>query len=246
VQTRHEIFAALLVATYVSLMSRPRGITRVVVVVCTVVVAVLTLVSLSRAVTIAALLPLALGTVAFFLRSRLTGTALTVLVAGIITIPFVLPPVLNVLETRFVEDTGSYEARLGALSQLPIGDVATRLLLGGADFERSTHTMIGDAALRGGILAALGACAVVYVICRHTGRAVRDYFATGQIAALAAAGAGFLALVRAFTMGGGLLHLVEWSAIGIMLAAEIVRRRAAVRPAAPPTEPVAAGRAPMA
>jgi hypothetical protein len=219
------------------LIARPQQpFQRFVVALTTVVVAGLMILSLSRAVTLAAFLPLLIALVRLFVRGRVTAPVIVLTGLGLAATPWLLPPAWRLLESRFLEDTGSYEARLGALSDLTLGDVGLRLFLGGGDLILSTHTMIFDAALRGGLLAGLAAAVVVFVFFRHTGRALLAYFATAQVAALAATGAGCLVLVRAFTGGSGLLHLVEWSAFGLVLAAAILRSPGAPHPRAVPAQ----------
>jgi hypothetical protein len=224
VNTRHEIFAALIVAGYVALICRPTGRLRVVINVSLLVTAALVVVSLSRAVILAGALPLLLAAARALLRTRVSIFAMVLTGAAVVAAPVLGPPLWALFNGRFVEDTGSYGARLQAIANISSGKFASRLLLGGGDFGLSTHTMVLDATLRGSLIAGLAALVVIAVFFRHTARAAAAFMNSGELAALAAFGAGALAIVRAFTGGGGLPHLVEWSAIGAMVAAEVARR----------------------
>jgi hypothetical protein len=159
--------------------------------------------------------------------------------------PVVGPPIWRLLTERFAEETASYDARLGALQGASEG-LLGRLFLGGGDFGLSTHTMLLDATSRGGLLAGLAALVVIAVFLRHVLRAARAFLQWGDVAALAAFGAGALAFTRTFTSGGGLLHLVEWSGVAAMIVAEIVRRESPApeeRDAEPVVEVPARGQA---
>jgi hypothetical protein len=225
VNTRHEMFAALIVASCVSFICRPSGRLRVVVNASMVVVAIATLFSLSRAVILAGCLPVALATLRSVLRNRVSLYALALIGIVLAVSPVAIPPIWTLLTQRFTEDTGSYDARLAAIADGTSGDFVGRLLFGGGDLGRSTHTMVLDATLRGGVIAGLAALIVIGVFLRHIIRAARAFMDSGDMATLAAFGAGSLALVRAFTGGGGLLHLVEWSGVAAMVVAEIARQR---------------------
>jgi hypothetical protein len=174
---------------------------------------------------LAGLLPLALIAWRGLVRSRISLYALALIGAVVALSPIIVPPVWTLLTQRFTSDTGSYDARLAALDAGTSRELADRLLIGGGDFGRSTHTMVLDATLRGGIVAGVAAVIVIGVFLRHTVRAAGAFKASGDVAAIAAFGLGSLALVRAFTGGGGLLHLVEWCAVAALVVAEIDRDR---------------------
>jgi hypothetical protein len=230
VQTRHEMFASLLVASYASLAANPRGLARRVVALTVVASAALVLVSLSRAVMLAAAIAPALMLVRYLTRGYLPVGGVLGGLAVLLASPWIIPPVWRIIESRVVDDTLSYEARLGVFGELSAGDVFRRLAVGGGDFGVSTHTMVLDAFLLGGVVAGGTALAIVFMFASLGARAAALYLRTGGIAELAAVGCIALVLVRAFTAGGGLLHLVEWAGLGVAVAVLLAAQPKAERP----------------
>lgn len=223
VAVRHEIFACLLVAAVASWLARPAGVDRLVVSATSIAVTVLLLASLSRAVLLAAAAIPLLMAARFLLRTRLNLSATVAILAGLMASPWVLPAAWRILESRIVDDTGSYDARLGTFNALDAGDVAFRMFLGGGEFGLSTHMMIADAALLGGLMAGAAATVLVGSFAVLGWRAAAAYLQSRPGESVAAAGCVALVLVRCFTVGGGLLHMVEWTAVGVALAAALLR-----------------------
>lgn len=227
--TRHEIFAALLATLYVSwAISKPDRRSQIVLVSTTFVVGLLVLVSLSRSIWLAAVLVMLAALTRAVARARFPFITIA---AGIVVVgigPFVAQPVYDLIEERIFENTDSYETRIEAFN-VSGSDLISRLLRGGPSETASgaltsTHNMIADNALRAGIIAAFAAIVLVVVFAVHTGRAFRRYFQSGSMFELMTFGAGALVLVRAFTIGGGLLHQAEWFAFGLVIAVEVWKR----------------------
>lgn len=214
---RHEIMGAVVVAVLVTLLAEHRRrYARVVAAAATVAGGALVIMSLSRSV----LLPLmivALGAgIRVWLKLVLSKTALVGVVALVLAAPFVG----SLLYERFVDETGSYEERLGAFSY-STDELLLRILAGGPPLERvedSTHTLVFDVLFQAGWLAGLAAVVVVVVFAKYTLAAYSRYFRSGSVVELVAFAAGTLLIVRAFTIGGGYLHQVGWVEFGIVLA----------------------------
>src|SRR3954468_9138462 len=215
-QTRHEIYGSLLVAACVSLLAHGRSLAmRVLIVASQFVILMLILTSLSRAVIIATTLVLVLVLVRVYLRAYIpVSVALATLVTLAVS-PWIAEPLTRIVVDRFIYDTASYEGRAGSWRAFGEPDVVSRLALGGGALPMSTHTMVGDALLTGGLVAALGAVAEGVALIRVWWLWAVRWVHLNDTAALAAAGIIGMATVRAFTSGGGLLHMAMWNAIGL-------------------------------
>lgn len=224
--TRHEIFLSLLVALYISWATSGRhgSRSRAILLATTFAVGVMVAVSLSRAAILAAGLVAIAVALRAIGRARLNLAVVSVVMGLAFVAPFVAGPLFDLVQQRIFEDTQSYEGRLAAFD---VGgkELLGRLVGGGPSELESTHTMIGDAALRSGIFAALAALVLVGVFAVHTFASLRRFFGNGSLNELMIFGAGALVLTRAFTAGGGLLHQVEWTAFGLVIAMEVWRTR---------------------
>lgn len=217
-QTRHEIYGALLIAACVShMVARGRShVVRLVVLVSELVIAALILTSLSRAVILAGALLVTLVLVRMVLRAHIPASAVFVVLILAAVAPFVAHPLTRIVVDRFLYDTQSYEVREGAWQAYTAPDTLSRLAVGGPALPVSTHTMIGDAFLLGGVVAGVSALLIaVMVLGRMWYACAAEWIDRHDPAALAAAGIVGLAAVRAFTSGGGLLALAMWCAVGI-------------------------------
>lgn len=222
---RHEIMGALLIAVAYSLAAARR--TALVAVSSTLAVGFCVL-SLSRSVLLALFL-VALVLVFVAVSRASSGVAMALffgvpaLVAALLTVAAGLP---SLLYERLFLDTAGYEGRLGAWD-LEASEVAERLLIGGPPLDHSTHTLLGDAAMKGGLVAAVGAVILI-------GAAVSRWMALGRHCLHAGTSwplvGGLLGcsvfISRAFTTGGGLLHLVAW--MGLAAGVAVLCARSAV------------------
>ncbi|MBA3293821.1 MAG: hypothetical protein H0T40_08815 [Geodermatophilaceae bacterium] len=230
--TRHEIFAALLATLYVSwATARSQRLTHLILVPTTVVVAALVAVSLSRSIWLAAGLVVLAAGLRVVIRQRLNPITAMLGLALVCVSPFVASDLYDLVEERIFENTDSYETRLEAFD-ITGDELISRLLRGGASQDAggnltSTHNMIADTAFRSGILAAFAAIVLVLVFFVHARRVLRRFLNTGSVHELMAFGAAALVLVRAFTIGGGLLHQAEWFAFGLVIAMELWHRTGA-------------------
>lgn len=222
INVRHEVFAALMVSLYITwCASRWESFYRSALLLpLTLVTGLLVSISLSRAILLAAVLIIVVAATRIIIRARMGFRSAIVVVVLLTVSPFVVMPIYRLVERRVFSDTGSYEARLATFDLNGI-DLLGRLLIGGGDVAESTHTMIGDAALRSGFIGGLAAAVLVGIFLRHTMRALVRFLRDGRPLDLAGFGAGALVLVRAFTIGGGLLHQVEWVAFALVLAVEV-------------------------
>jgi hypothetical protein len=228
-QFRHEIFAAVLVAMLVSAWaSRLEPFTRrwasIVYRVAMVLCVALLLVSLSRAVLIAALAwPLVslLRTVRLFaLSSRQIAAAYaSVAAVGVV----VVSGIGTVLWARFTQDTTSYHGRT-ALYASALSRIGEHPFLGGADVSgTSSHNFVLDAWLRGGVLmAAAAGVAMVVLAMMWLGWLARVHRDPAWMVPAVAAFA--LPLDRMLTAGGGLIPPPEWVTIAFILGALAYRR----------------------
>jgi hypothetical protein len=214
---RHEMYGALLSAANISaLVVRERKLlARCFIAVCWLVTLALLLTSLSRAVLVALAAMLLLAAARPFLRSYVSFPALIVGMLAVMAAPFAVKPFTEIVLNRFLYDTQSYQGRAGAWDAFAGPDMWQRLLLGGGGLSTSTHTLVGDALLKGSLLAGILGTVVVAILLKTYLRAAGAWLRTGHLEPLAAAGLLGLGLVRCFTSGGGLLHLAVWTAITV-------------------------------
>lgn len=220
-QARHEVFGALLVAALLSYavgtVSRVGNVIRFV---ATAAILVLIVLSLSRALLLAmalmAVLPLARVCVSGRLSRWSVPLGIGVVVGGFLAWDFV-----SGLVSGRLSDTRSYEGRLNSLDAFAAQDVVQRLLLGGGPLPVSTHNMVLDGLLLGGVIAGLASALVALRVIVLVGSGLGRFAASGSYLDAAATAAGMVAIVRMATSGGGQLHLVSWVAIGLLLAATV-------------------------
>jgi hypothetical protein len=225
---RHEVFGAVLAAMYVAAWAtRLRPLTstaqRAVFNASLVVGSLLLLVSMSRAVLLAALVWPLLS----FLRSAVTGrlsgrqVALAfVAVAGCLLA--VVSGFASVLWVRFTQDTSSYEARDDLLQQA-YSNIADNFVTGGVETAgASSHNFILDTWLRSGVFGALAATVIVVVLVGLWASliariGIEPHWMVPVTAALA------LPIVRLVTAGGGLIPPIQWVLLGFVAGAMAYR-----------------------
>jgi hypothetical protein len=226
---RHEVFGAILAAMYVSAWAaRLRPLTstgqRFVFNASLVVGSLLLLVSMSRAVLLAALAWPLLS----FLRSAVTGrlsgrqvAVAFVAVAG--TLIAVVSGFASVLWVRFTQDTSSYEARDDLLQQA-YSNIADNVVTGGVETAgASSHNFILDTWLRSGVFGALAATVIVVVLIGlWASLIVRIGLEPEWMVPVAAALA--LPIVRLVTAGGGLIPPIQWVLLGFVAGAMAYRQ----------------------
>jgi len=198
--------------------------------------ALLVVLSLSRAITVA----LVLGAALWPIRSLVTGrlsrkTARLALLSAPVVVGGVVLGVGSVIWNRFAAQPGSYAARTSALS----ASVDTNPLLGGAaQAQVSAHNFVLDSWSRGGVLPALAAAAAVVALVwvwwqlAATAVGAKDEIG-GAKRHLVVAALGVLPIVRLMTAGGGILHLTEWLALGFFGATRLMPERESMRPPRP-------------
>lgn len=215
---RHEVVAALLVASYLSIAACAYlGQFKVINSVSTLIVFALVSVSLSRSVMIAMVIPMILAALKVMSRGRLPVWGFLGLVVGLGASPYLIAKLGPLLATRF-QDTGSYNGRVSNLVSIPGSDVLHRMIFGGKTLDASTHMWVVDSFLNGSWLAGLGAAVAVLVMVRLAAEATRLYFRVGGLFYWALAAGVILTIMRAFTTGGGNIYEGEWFALGLAAA----------------------------
>lgn len=221
--TRHEIFAALVVVFFLSLAAGAAiRSCRIVLAVSGALTLAMVVVSQSRSTLLAVGIVAALYVLRLVVYRRIRAGTIGLAVAVVAVTTVVFPSIVRLVVNR-VTNTTSYDARLDAWDYSR-SDFLRRLAFGGPELDVSTHTMVGDAVLRGGIMAALGAVLIVLGFARLGWQETRGFFRTNQVEYFGAMTIMTLVLVRAFTAGGGRLHLTEWFGWGAVLALQVTRR----------------------
>lgn len=212
---RHEIFGAILLAMYVSvwaegLLPKVRDLGWRVRQAGLVLASLLLLVSMSRAVLIAA----AAWPLLYVYRSLRTMTlsnrqVATIYVVGGAFILLLVSGVGEVIWVRFTQDTASYSSR-GGLYDAAFANLRSTWLFGGEDTTgQSSHNFAIDAWLRGGIVVFLLAlCILALLIVVWLSLLVNLPRAPMWMVPVAAAFA--LPIDRMLTSGGGLIPPVSW------------------------------------
>lgn len=215
VQIRHEVFGGMLLSMYVASWARSRRpfteprqlvLYRIAMAVGTLLV----LLSLSRAVTLAALLwPLILLTRAI-LSGRVSGAQLTAVAVSLIGLGGVAASgFLVVVWDRFTEDTRGYEARSGNIS-LAIDRILDNFWTGGVVTEgTSSHNFILDNFQRGGILVAIPTV-IVFLYIFGVWASLLLRIRTLPLEMLPVAAALALPVFRMMTQGGGQISVNGW------------------------------------
>ena len=215
-QARHDIFCALLLSGFLSAIALPserRPNRRVLIIGSIVAVVVLVAVSFSRATLIALLIPVLVGAYGVVTRARVSPLVLVGAFWSLATVPFLIGPVQAFIVNRFLNDTASYQARSSAWSAFTASSIGSRLIAGGPELATSTHTILGDAILRGDLLAGIGAAFIVVASIRLFRISAGRYLGAPSAARLAVVGLLSIFIVRSWTSGGGYLHLTSWLAV---------------------------------
>lgn len=233
-QMRHEVFAGLLVGMLVGAWAQrfpgapPGALALRAHKVSVLVGSFLLVLSLSRSIQLAAIFWMIVGAARYAQRNG----AFLALGAGLFSSIVVGAGLLltgagDVVVAR-IADPQSYEARAELVSAALQG-IPERALLGGPfRSSESTHTMVLDALLRGGLLMALAWAGMVLVYSWTAARlATRLTAAAWMVPVVASFG---LPIVRMFTIGAGLMNPPEWMAIAFGLGAAIVVWSPAARP----------------
>ena len=225
---RHEVFGALLAAMYVSVWAeglRPgagtsRNIRRAALVVGT----LLLLVSMSRAILLAAAIWPLLSVWRSARLSEVTRRQMTLLVgAGVALVALVVAGVGQVVWIRFTQDTSSYESR-GGLYDRAFENIRENFWTGGVGtVGESSHNFIVDAWLRGGVVVALLAAAIVLVLLASWVRSVVQMPLQPEWM-LPVAAAFALPIDRMLTAGGGLIPPVGWVTLAFIAGAYTYQR----------------------
>lgn len=225
---RHEVFGALLAAMYVSVwaegLAPGAGASRKIRRAALVVATFLLLISMSRAILLAA----AFWPILSVWRSARLGEVTRrqvalVAGAGAGLVALVLAGVGQVVWVRFTEDTSSYESR-GGLYDQAFQNIAENFWTGGVATEgESSHNFIVDAWLRGGVVVAVLAAAIVIVLLVSWVRSVAQ-MPFQPIWMLPVAAAFALPIDRMLTAGGGLIPPVGWVTLAFIAGAYAYQR----------------------
>jgi hypothetical protein len=196
----------------------------------------LLLVSMSRAVLIAALAWPVLSFVRAVVTGRLSGRQVGLAFAAVAGVLIALASgFAQVLYVRFTQDTSSYEAR-DVLLREAYANIADNFVTGGVETAgASSHNFVLDTWLRAGVFGAIAAAVIVLVliglwISLIARIGVEPVWMVPVIAALA------LPVVRLVTVGGGLIPPIQWVLLGFVAGAMAYRRELALRPEPEPAE----------
>lgn len=250
---RHGVFGGLLFTMYVSSWATTRRplaepMQRIVYRSAMVVASMLLLLSLSRAILIAALLWPAIS----FCRALVTGRVsprqqLAVLPGVLAVVGLAMTGFLEVVWIRFTDDTRGYATRTNLLGQA-FDNIRANFWTGGVDLTRrnSSHNLVLDAWLHGGILAGISALVVLLLIfLLWLALILRLRTMSMELVPLVAAMA--LPCVRLVTQGGGLMQPAEWVTLGFVMGVLVAirlgeDRAASTKPAPEVRAAVGAGR----
>jgi hypothetical protein len=235
---RHKVFAAVLVATFLTLAFRAvvegrRG-ARAAVVAIGLTGSLLVLVSLSRSTTVTLVGALALVGARAVVRQRARPASAFVLFAGVAVLVIVAVSPLGTLVVNRFNETKSYDSRSEAASSVLSSDLGASVLIGtdATEVEHPPHNLVLDAWLSGGILASAAVVALLLALLKVWGREAIRYV-TGRggwvlpVDPLWVLGIGLLPFVRAFSAGNG-FSMIEWAAVGMFLGI-VAANDAAVR-----------------
>jgi hypothetical protein len=225
---RHEVFGAILAAMYVSVWAEGlvpgsgarRNIRRAALVVGT----LLLLISMSRAILLAAAIWPLLSLWRSVRLSEVTRRQVTLVVsAGLLLVGLVISGVGRVVWVRFTQDTSSYESR-GGLYDQAFQNIGENFWTGGIGTEgESSHNFVVDAWLRGGVVVAVLAAAILLVLLWSWARSV-VCMPFEPIWMLPVAAAFALPIDRMLTAGGGLIPPVGWVTLGFIAGAFVYQR----------------------
>ena len=226
---RHEVFGAVLLAMYVAAWAEglaPGGpgwgrfIRRAGLVACT----GLLLLSMSRAVLIAAAVwPLisVMRSVRTFSVTRRQMAVVYGALAGIGLL--VVSGIGRVIWIRFTQDTTSYESR-GGLYEQAFQGIRQSFWTGGFETAgESSHNFVVDAWLRGGVLVAVAAAAILLLLFVDWA-ALLVRLPAEPLWMVPVAAAFALPIDRMLTAGGGLIPPVSWVTLALVAGAFTYRR----------------------
>jgi hypothetical protein len=240
---RHEIFGAVLVSMYLSMVAvrlRPlrSGWAAAAYRASLLLGTALIVASLSRAVTIAAAGIPVLAAYRALRSGRISTRQIAVGFGGVIGVLLLAATgFLGVVWDRFTRDTSSYEARDSLLHQA-LTNVNEHFLTGGVDtLGASSHDLVLDAWLRSGVFAALLAAVVlVLVIAQWAVLILQLPRAPEWMFPVTAAMA--LPVVRMLTAGGGTIPPSEWVCLAVVAAFLSVRALHSSQLGEPPAAPL--------
>lgn len=226
---RHEVFGAVLAAMYVSVWAarlRPLVTSgqRLVFNAALVVGSVLLLVSMSRAVLLAAMVWPMLSVLRSVSTFRVSGRQVALLFTALGGVLLAIASgFASVLWVRFTQDTSSYEARDDLLQQA-YANIADNFFTGGVETAgASSHNVVLDTWLRSGVFGAIAATVIVVVLIGlWASLIVRIGIEPEWMVPVAAALA--LPVVRLVTAGGGLIPPIQWVLLGFVAGAMAYRR----------------------
>ena len=225
---RHEVFGAVLAAMYVSVwaegLAPGSGTSRNIRRAALVVGSLLLLLSMSRAILLAAAIWPVLSVWRSARLGEVTRRQVALVVgAGLGLVALVGAGIGQVVWVRFTADTSSYEARGGLYDQAFL-NIRENFWTGGVDTGgESSHNFIVDAWLRGGVLVAVLAAAIVLVLVISWARSIGQMpFQPLWMLPVAAAFA--LPIDRMLTAGGGLIPPVGWVTLAFIAGAYIYQR----------------------
>lgn len=227
---RHEVFGALLAAMYVSAWAEGlvpgSGTGRTIRRAAFVVGTLLLLISMSRAILLAAAIWPLLSVWRSVRLGQVTRRQATLVVATALgLVALVVAGIGRVLWIRFTEDTSSYESR-GGLYDRAFESIRENFWTGGVDtVGESSHNFVVDAWLRGGVVVALIAAAIVLVLVFSWARSV-VHMPLQPIWMLPVAAAFALPIDRMLTAGGGLIPPVGWVTLAFIAGAYVYQRSA--------------------
>ena len=227
---RHEVFGALLAAMYVSAWAEGlvpgSGTGRTIRRAAFVVGTLLLLISMSRAILLAAAIWPLLSVWRSVRLGQVTRRQATLVVATALgLVALVVAGIGRVLWIRFTEDTSSYESR-GGLYDRAFESIRENFWTGGVDtVGESSHNFVVDAWLRGGVVLALIAAAIVLVLVFSWARSV-VHMPLQPIWMLPVAAAFALPIDRMLTAGGGLIPPVGWVTLAFIAGAYVYQRSA--------------------
>lgn len=239
VQIRHEVFGGLLLSMYVASWAkarRPFTEPRHIVVYRASMVAgtLMVLLSLSRAVTLAAMVWPILLLARAVLSGRISGAQLGAVIVSVLGLGAVAASgFLVVVWERFTEDTRGYVGRSENIAEA-VDRIFQNFWTGGFVTEtNSSHNFILDNWQRGGVFVAIPTIIVfLYIFGLWASLLLR--IRTLPIELLPVAAALALPVFRMMTQGGGQISVNAWMTMAFVTGVVQAHRRATQDPSAPP------------
>ncbi len=222
---RHEVFAAILLATLLAVYAwrgPPPRFTGPTVgqLVLLATAAVLIVLSLSRAIQLAVVITMLTGALAVAVRSRLSKKLAPFLILGLVlVIAAFFTGVYGLIWERIAPGPASSDASyitrvLGVGSAISAGLDAP--FTGSDQRFADSHNFVLESFARGGFVPAAAAMTVFgAVLISVVTQSIRRISGFASAIPVPAIGLGVLVIVRMLTSGGGQLNLAEWIALGI-------------------------------